>query len=153
MEAQAVRTWPAPTAALPRRDAWLAITRGLRGRCPHCGEGRLFRSFLKVADECPSCGESLHHHRADDLPAYLVIVIVGHIVVPLALMIETNYSPAVALQLAIYLPLTLLMSLVLLQPVKGAVVGLQWAFRMHGFDDTNDESGDQADTTRTPDAR
>jgi uncharacterized protein (DUF983 family) len=74
-------------------------------------------------------------HRADDLPAYLVIVIVGHLVVPTALIIETDYSPPVALQLAIYLPLTLVLSLLLLQPVKGAVVGLQWALRMHGFDD------------------
>jgi len=64
-----------------------------------------------------------------------VIVIVGHIVVPIALWIETNFSPSVALQLAIYLPITLVASLLLLQPVKGAVVGLQWAFRMHGFGD------------------
>jgi uncharacterized protein (DUF983 family) len=54
-------------------------------------------------------------------------------------MIETNYSPSVALQLAIYLPVTLLMSLLLLQPVKGAVVGFQWALRMHGFDENNPE--------------
>jgi uncharacterized protein (DUF983 family) len=59
--------------------------------------------------------------------------------VPLALMIETNYSPPVALQLAVYLPGTLIMSLLLLQPVKGAVVGIQWALRMHGFDEQNPE--------------
>ena len=63
-----------------------------------------------------------------------VIAIVGHIVVPLALSIETNYSPPVWLQLAIYLPLTLVASLALLQPVKGAVVAFQWALRMNGFD-------------------
>jgi uncharacterized protein (DUF983 family) len=68
-----------------------------------------------------------------------VIVIVGHIMVPTALLIETDYSPPVWLQLAIYLPLTALMSLALLQPVKGAVVGLQWALRMHGFDDNAPE--------------
>ena len=68
-----------------------------------------------------------------------MIVIVGHIVVPTALLIEADYSPPVALQLAIYLPLTALMSLALLQPVKGAVVGLQWALRMHGFDDNAPE--------------
>jgi uncharacterized protein (DUF983 family) len=59
--------------------------------------------------------------------------------VPLALFIETNYSPPVGLQLAIYLPLTLVASLALLQPVKGAVVGVQWALRMHGFDEQNPE--------------
>ena len=61
----------------------------------------------------------------------------GHVVVPVALMIETNYSPPVMLQLAIYLPVTLVASLLLLQPVKGAVVGVQWALRMHGFDEKN----------------
>jgi uncharacterized protein (DUF983 family) len=68
-----------------------------------------------------------------------VIVIVGHIIVPLALWIETDYAPPVALQLAIYLPLTVVASLALLQPVKGAVVGVQWALRMHGFDEANPE--------------
>jgi uncharacterized protein (DUF983 family) len=111
------------------------MKRGLRGRCPRCGEGKLFRAFLKVADKCDRCGQDFSGHRADDLPAYLVIVIVGHIIVPLALSIETNYAPPVVLQLAIYLPVTLIASLVLLQPVKGAVVGLQWALRMHGFDE------------------
>ncbi len=59
-----------------------AVWRGFRGRCPACGEGRVFRAFLKVNDACPRCGEELHHHRADDFPAYLVIAIVGHILVP-----------------------------------------------------------------------
>ncbi|MEW6642767.1 MAG: DUF983 domain-containing protein [Pseudomonadota bacterium] len=143
MKQDALSTWTAKDAAQPKRDAWLAIKRGLRCRCPRCGEGKVFRAFLKVADHCSVCGEDFSHHRADDLPAYLVIVIVGHIVVPLALWIETNYAPPVALQLAIYLPLTLVASLALLQPVKGAVVALQWAFRMHGFDGEADTSAPQ----------
>jgi uncharacterized protein (DUF983 family) len=131
--------WSRDTTQLERRNVWTALKRGFRGRCPRCGEGKLFRAFLKTADHCSACGQDFTPHRADDLPAYLVIVIVGHIVVPLALMIETNYSPPVALQLAIYLPLALIASLVLLQPVKGAVVGVQWALRMHGFDELNPE--------------
>ena len=131
--------WSRDTAATEKRDVWTALKRGFRGRCPRCGEGKLFRAFLKVDDHCSVCKLDFTPHRADDLPAYLVIVIVGHIVVPLALMIETNYSPPVALQLEIYLPLTLIASLVLLQPVKGAVVGMQWALRMHGFDEANPE--------------
>jgi uncharacterized protein (DUF983 family) len=111
------------------------MKRGFRCRCPRCGEGKLFRAFLKTADNCSKCGLDFTPHRADDLPAYLVIVIVGHIVVPAALWIETNYSPAVWLQLAMYLPATFISSLALLQPVKGTVVGLQWALRMHGFDE------------------
>jgi uncharacterized protein (DUF983 family) len=131
--------WSQETALKEKRDVWQAMKRGFRGRCPRCGEGKLFRAFLKTADSCSVCGQDFTPHRADDLPAYLVIVIVGHIVVPLALMIETNYSPPVALQLAIYLPVTFVASLALLQPVKGAVVGMQWALRMHGFDEENPE--------------
>jgi uncharacterized protein (DUF983 family) len=113
-----------------------AMWRGFRGRCPHCSEGRLFGHFLKVADRCASCGEELLHHRADDLPAYLVIVLVGHAVVPAVLAVETAYAPPVALQLLVWLPVTLVASLALLQPVKGAVVGLQWRTGMHGFDES-----------------
>ncbi len=118
-----------------KRDVWTALKRGFRSRCPRCGQGKLFRAFLKTADNCSVCGLDFTPHRADDLPAYLVIVIVGHIMVPIFLLIETNFSPPVWLQLSIYLPLVLFASLALLQPVKGAVVGLQWALRMHGFDD------------------
>jgi uncharacterized protein (DUF983 family) len=131
--------WSQEAALKEKRDVWQAMKRGFRGRCPRCGEGKLFRAFLKTADSCSVCGQDFTPHRADDLPAYLVIVIVGHIVVPLALMIETNYSPPVALQLAVYLPITFFASLALLQPVKGAVVGMQWALRMHGFDEENPE--------------
>ena len=131
----ATTVWTRETAIGEKRDLWSAMKRGFRSRCPRCGEGKLFRAFLKVDDHCSVCGLDFTPHRADDLPAYLVIIIVGHIVVPLALWIETNYSPAVWLQLAIYLPLSLVMSLALLQPVKGAVVGFQWAMRMHGFDE------------------
>jgi uncharacterized protein (DUF983 family) len=129
--------WSRDIKAPEKRDVWSALRRGFRCHCPRCGQGKLFRAFLKVDDHCSVCGQDFTPHRADDLPAYLVIVIVGHIMVPLALMIETNYSPPVALQLAIYLPGTLIASLLLLQPVKGAVVGLQWAMRMHGFDEQN----------------
>jgi uncharacterized protein (DUF983 family) len=131
--------WSRDSASTGKRDVWAALKRGFRGRCPRCGEGKLFRAFLKVDDHCANCGQDFTGHRADDLPAYLVIVIVGHIVVPLALMIETDFSPPLALQLAIYLPLTLVASLALLQPVKGAVVGVQWSLRMHGFDEQNPE--------------
>jgi uncharacterized protein (DUF983 family) len=135
----APKVWTSDIAPSAKRDLWTAMKRGWRGRCPRCGEGKQFRAFLKVDNNCSVCGLDYTHHRADDLPAYLVIIIVGHIVVPLALMIETNYAPAVALQLAIYLPLTLIASLALLQPVKGTVVGVQWALRMHGFDEANPE--------------
>jgi uncharacterized protein (DUF983 family) len=140
MKPEAMTAWTPERAMPSKRDVWQAMARGFRGRCPRCNEGKMFRAFLKVADTCAVCGLDLSHHRADDLPAYLVIVIVGHIIVPLALWIETDYAPPVALQLAIYLPLTLAASLALLQPVKGAVVGLQWAFRMHGFGEAENDA-------------
>ena len=106
---------------------------GVRGRCPRCGRGRLFCAFLKVDDHCSVCRLDFTGHRADDLPAYLVIVIVGHVLVPVILWIEVDYAPSLTFQLGVYLPITALASIALLQPVKGAVVALQWALRMHGF--------------------
>jgi uncharacterized protein (DUF983 family) len=116
-----------------QRTVMTAMGRGFAGRCPHCGKGRLFPRFLKVADSCSVCGEEFHHHRADDLPAYLVIFIVGHVVVGAFMGAERMVDLSTWQHLAIWAPLTLLMTIGLLQPVKGAVVGLQWALRMHGF--------------------
>ena len=110
-----------------------AMGRGFKMKCPHCGIGGLFNRFLKIAEHCPACGEEFHHHRADDFPAYLVIVVVGHIIVPAILAVEIAYAPPTWLQLVVWLPLTLIGSLGLLQPTKGAIVGLQWQAGMHGF--------------------
>jgi uncharacterized protein (DUF983 family) len=111
-----------------------AVWRGFRCRCPKCGRGHLFGKYLRVADHCEECGEEFHHHRADDFPAYLVIIVVGHVIVPAILAVETAYSPAYWLHFLIWLPLTLVSSLGLLQPMKGAIVGLQWQTGMHGFE-------------------
>ncbi len=112
-----------------------ALRRGFLGRCSNCGQGRLFGAFLKVTDHCSACQEPYHHHRADDFPAYLVILIVGHIVVPLQLWMETQFAPGLWVQLAILLPLIGVLTLGLLQPVKGMVVAVQWHAGMHGFSD------------------
>ena len=95
----------------------------------------MFRAFLKVADQCPHCGEELHHHRADDFPAYLVIVITGHILVPIILAVETELAPAIWVSMTLWPLLALMMTLGLLQPVKGVVVAIQWYGGMHGFED------------------
>jgi uncharacterized protein (DUF983 family) len=120
-------------AARPARPVWQAMKRGFLGKCPNCGQGRLFASFVKTVHECEHCGEAIHHHRADDLPAYLVVLIVGHVVVGAFLGLETAFTLPLAAHLAIWGPLTLILALALLRPVKGAVVGLQWALYMHGF--------------------
>jgi len=135
---------PETSNQLPARDLRAALVRGLRGRCPHCGEGRLFRAFLKAADYCPACGEPMHHQRADDAPAYFVILIVGHIVVPILLAVETAYAPPIWVHLAIWPALTLAMSLLLLQPIKGAIINLQWGCRMHGFNPSESSDGEPA---------
>jgi uncharacterized protein (DUF983 family) len=122
----------AEAAASP--SVFQAMKRGFLGSCPHCGKGRMFCAFLKVADQCPDCGEPLHHQRADDFPAYIVIVIVGHILVPLVLIVETNYAPPYWFSMTLWPLLTLVLGLSLLQPVKGAIVAMQWALGMHGFE-------------------
>ena len=119
------------TVSLPQ-----SLWRGFAMKCPHCGRGHLFGRFLKVADHCEVCGEDFTPQRADDFPAYLVIVVVGHIVVPALLAMEMAYAPPAWLQLMIWLPVTLFSSLALLQPTKGAIVGLQWQTGMHDFEVT-----------------
>jgi len=116
------------------RPVFASMLRGALLKCPACGVGAMFRRYLKVADACPCCGEELHHHRADDAPAYFTIVIVGHVVVSLVLAVEMAYRPPIWLHMTLWLPLTLILTLVLLPSVKGALVALQWALRMHGFD-------------------
>ena len=64
----------------PARPLWNAMWNGVRGKCPKCGQGKLFSSFLKIVPACEHCGEEMHHHRADDFPAYIVVVIVGHVI-------------------------------------------------------------------------
>lgn len=115
------------------RSVWTSLLRGAAFRCPACGKGNVFRKYLKVADTCNACGEDFHHHRADDAPPYFTIFIVGHVIVPLMFWIEIAYRPDAWIHAAIWGPLTLALSLVTLPITKGAVVGLQWALRMHGF--------------------
>jgi uncharacterized protein (DUF983 family) len=122
------------TTARPTRSVMQAMGRGWRCRCPNCGQGRLFRAYLKVVDRCPVCGTELFHQRADDAPPYFVALITGHIVVPTALAVEVAFSPSLWVHALIWGPLTVALGLGLLQPVKGAIVGFQWATYMHGFD-------------------
>ena len=100
------------------RPLMFDLAQGFLGRCPCCGKGRIFGAFLKVNDRCSVCGEELYHHRADDFPAYLVIFIVGHLVVPMALYVETQFAPSYWIHLALWLPLTIGLAMGLLQPIS-----------------------------------
>lgn len=111
-----------------------ALLRGFACRCPACGEGKAFRAYLKVADHCPACGEELSHHRADDLPAYLIVLIMSHPIVAIALYIDHAFTIPMWVQFVVEVPLCALLVVGILQPVKGAVVAFQWQMGMHGFD-------------------
>lgn len=112
---------------------WASILRGLRGRCPRCGEARLFMRFLKPIPHCPHCGQDWTHQRADDLPAYISIFVTGHVMAPLIITLIRDAELSVPILMAILLPLTLILMIGLLQPAKGAIIALQWWFGMHGF--------------------
>ena len=115
------------------RDTRAALLRGWRRRCPSCGAGPLMAGYLTVRDHCAVCGEVLHHHRADDGPAWATILITGHIMAPLMLSIFTAFRPPGWLMAAGFGAVFVLMALYLLPRIKGAFIGFQWARRMHGF--------------------
>jgi uncharacterized protein (DUF983 family) len=115
------------------RPFWPAVKRGATLRCPACGKGALFRKYLKVADECAHCGEALHHQEADDGPAYATIFVVGHVLVPLVLIVERTWQPEFWVHAVLWGPFAVAMSLTLLPITKGALVAAQWSKRMHGF--------------------
>lgn len=116
--------------------AWAAaMGRGALHRCPACGTGALYRAYLKPADACPVCGEALAYHRTDDAPPYVTIFIAGHLVLAAALGVDIAYGWPLWLHAVVWLPLTVALCLALLPVAKGALIGLQWGLRMHGFGD------------------
>ena len=123
---------PLPSAASdaalapPELTLRTAVGRGLRGRCPVCGQGRLFAGFLRVVPACSFCAAKLGLARSDDLPPYITILVVGHIVVPLLVWLERAQSPPMWVTAAIFLPLTLILTFALMRPVKGGTVGLMF---------------------------
>lgn len=125
----------APEASPNNRPTRRSLFRGWRRKCPNCGKGPILKSYLKVRDACPVCAEDLHHHKADDGPAYLTILIVGHIMAPaLAWSFETFRPEPIVLATSFTIGCVAL-SLYLLPRLKGAIVAFQWAKRMHGFGD------------------
>lgn len=125
-------------ANIEERPLGPALRRGLRCLCPNCGKGASLHSYLKVNDNCPSCGEALYHHRADDGPAYLTILVVGHILAPLIYFVFVKYRLEPAVLATIFTTLTVVLALFLLPRFKGMFVAVQWAKRMYGFGGTAD---------------
>ncbi len=107
-----------------------ALARGLAMHCPSCGQGKLFHGYLTVTPVCRHCDAPLGLVRAEDAPPYFTIVVVGHVIVPSMLFVERAYEPALWIHAALWLPLTLGLSLLLLRPIKGATVGLMMKLGM-----------------------
>ena len=112
-----------------------ALRRGLACRCPACGKGALFQGYLRVRPHCPACGAALHHQRADDGPAYLTILIVGHLLAPSLLAVYTVWRPSPLTLITLFGLGCVALSLLLLPRMKGLMIAMQWARRMHGFAD------------------
>lgn len=93
----------------------------------------MLSGYLKVRDHCPVCREELHHHRADDGPAYLTILFVGHLMAPLLHIVFVNFRPDPLILFTIFAVGAIGLSLYLLPRLKGAIVGFQWARGLHGF--------------------
>ncbi|TDI59224.1 MAG: DUF983 domain-containing protein [Alphaproteobacteria bacterium] len=115
------------------RPLGLSIRRGILGKCPACGIGNLFRTFLSTHDLCPHCGEEIFHHRADDGPPFFSMFFVAPIVVTVMIIYEGTNSPPIWHHLVIGITLSITLCIGLIRPIKGFFVGVQWAKRMHGF--------------------
>ncbi|MCE7798820.1 DUF983 domain-containing protein [Sphingobium sufflavum] len=121
-------------ASLPEdRPIMAALPHALAGRCPACGGAPLFRKYLKPVDRCAACAQDWSHQQADDLPAYLVIFIVGHLLVPFIISANAALDLSLVAQMILWPTTALLLSLAMLQPTKGVVIAWQWSRRMHGF--------------------
>ncbi len=121
------------TTATEERELWPALRKGFRCKCPNCGAGPLLKSYLKVRDTCAVCREDLSQHRADDGPAYLTILIVGHIMAPALHIAFVQFRPDPLVLFTIFAIGCVGLSQYLLPRLKGAVVAFQWARQMHGF--------------------
>jgi len=103
-----------------------ALARGLKGKCPRCGEAALFRKWLKPACCCSHCRQDWSLQQADDFPAYIGILVVGHLLAPVVIALIGTFHMSALATLATILPAATILLLVTLQPVKGAVIAFLW---------------------------
>lgn len=120
----------------PDRPLGPALQRGLRNRCPACGNAPLFARFLRTDPHCRACGQPWDNHGADDFPAYIVVLLLGHIIVPLMIEVNLAFALPFAVQAALWPGLATILAVLLIQPVKGAVIGYMWSRRINRFADS-----------------
>ncbi|MDE2596464.1 MAG: DUF983 domain-containing protein [Sphingomonadales bacterium] len=112
---------------------WQAMKRGGLGCCPRCGLKGFFPRLLKPVAQCRACGQDWTHHRADDFPPYVAIIVTGHLMAPVMIVLASNQSISLGVKMAVAVVIAALMIAALLQPAKGAIIALQWWNGMHGF--------------------
>lgn len=139
MPIQYGQTDPDKASATPsKRSVGDSLLCGFRHCCPQCKQHTLMSGYLKVADSCTQCGEEFHHQRADDAPPYFTILITGHILVPLMVSVYASTNWPMGVHMTLWPVVAMIAVLTLLPRVKGALVALQWALRMHGFSEPDD---------------
>lgn len=106
---------------------WQALRRGLAGKCPACGEARLFGSFLKPVPCCAACGRDWTVQRSDDFPAYLVVLVLGHLLVPVVVEVNLLFDVSNFVQMLLWPAIATVAALLMIQPAKGFVIALIWA--------------------------
>lgn len=124
------------TRDAPERPTWPAIRKGWRRKCPNCGSGNLLSGYLKINHSCTVCKQELYHAKADDGPAYLTLLFVGHLMAPLLHFAFVKWRPEPLVLFTVFAVGCVALSLYLLPRLKGAIVGYQWARAMYGFGKT-----------------
>jgi uncharacterized protein (DUF983 family) len=119
--------------SLATRDWKKAVLAGIADHCPSCGQAHLFAHGLRTVPHCPACGQDWSAQRADDFPAYLVILVLGHVLVPIVVAVNIAWDVPLAPQMIGWSLLAAVIAVLMIRPAKGAVIGAQWALRMGGF--------------------
>ena len=115
------------TDTAPHPTLWHALRRGLTGKCPACGDAPLFGRFLKPVPCCPACGRDWTVQRSDDFPAYLVVLVLGHLLIPLVVEVNLWFDISTGLQMLLWPVIAVVAALMMIQPAKGFVIALIWA--------------------------
>jgi len=113
----------------PKRTTGQIISLGLRCRCPRCGAGRVFVKYLKIAARCPACDLGLEGHDTGDGAVVPAMLVLGALVVGLAAYVEFTFLPPLWVHVVLWAPTVVGLTMLILQPLKGISVALQYHFR------------------------